>query len=457
VWHQSIIDAVGRTPMIRLRNITRGIKATVLVKCENLNPCGSVKDRIGITMIEKAEREGVLRPGGTIVEASSGNTGLGLAMVACVRGYKVIITIPDKMSQEKINLLRAFGAEVVVCPTAVAPEDPRSYYEVAKRLHREIPNSLYPNQYFNDANPEAHYRFTGPEIWADTDGKITHFVVGIGTGGTASGAGKYLKEQNPKVRVVGVDPIGSLYHKYFHTRVLEEADRSTYLVEGIGEDMLPSTMHFDVLDDVRQVNDRQSFMAARRLCRSEGIFAGGSAGSAVHVGLEVARECGPDDVVVILLPDSGGRYLTKIFNDEWMREHQMLEVAVKLTAGEIIARKAATGPTDMVRVAPETPLLDAVRLMREHDVSQLPVMRGREVLGRLGEDAVVEVLLRNHAPDKVIVDEVMAAPMPVVTRDAGLDSISLLFTKDNHSVLVDMGDGAYDIITKYDLIHSVTR
>lgn len=456
MWYQSVIEAVGRTPMIRLRNITRGIRATVLVKCENLNPCGSVKDRIGITMIEKAEREGTLKPGGTIVEPSSGNTGLGLAMVACVKGYKVIVTIPDKMSQEKINLLRAFGAEVVVCPTAVAPDDPRSYYEVARRLHREIPNSLHPNQYFNDANPEAHYRFTGPEIWADTDGKLTHFVVGIGTGGTATGAGKYLKERNAAIRVIGVDPIGSLYHKYFHAGVLEDADRSTYLVEGIGEDMLPATMDFQYLDDVRQVNDRQSFLAARRLCRSEGIFAGGSAGSAVHVGLEVARECKPTDVVVILLPDAGGRYLSKVYNDQWMREHQMLEVAVKLTAGEIIARKTG-GPGDVVRVAPETPLLDAVRLMREHDVSQLPVMRGAEVLGRLSEDAVVEVLLRNPAPDKVIVDEVMGPAMPVVARDAGLEAISLLITKDNPSVLVDLGEGQYDIITKYDLIHSVTR
>jgi cystathionine beta-synthase len=455
MYYENIVDAVGNTPMIKLRNIARGIKATVLVKAENLNPCGSVKDRIGITMIDAAEADGSLKPGGTIVEGSSGNTGLGLAMVACVRGYKVIITIPDKMSHEKINLMRAFGVEVVVCPTAVAPDDPRSYYEVAKRLHREIPNSIYPNQYFNDANPLAHYQSTGPEVWNDTDGKITHFVVGIGTGGTASGAGKYLKEQNPNVKVIGVDPIGSLYHKYFHSDVLEEADRSTYLVEGIGEDMLPSTMHFDVLDDVRQVNDRECFVAARRLCRSEGIFAGGSAGGAVHAGLEVARECGPDDVVVILLPDSGGRYLSKVFNDEWMREHQMLEVVVKITAGEIIAKKDDSA--DMVWVAPETPLLEAVQKMRDNDVSQLPVMRGSEVLGRLGEDVVVEVLMRNPAPDKMIVDEVMGDPIPVVSRDAGLDTVSLLFTKENNAVLVDMGNGNYEIITKYDLLHSVTR
>ena len=453
---ESIIDAVGDTPLIRLRNMTRGIAATVCVKCEHLNPCGSVKDRIGITMIGAAEKDGRLKPGGTIIEATSGNTGLGLAMVASVRGYKCIFTMPDKMSQEKISLLRAFGAEVVVCPTAVAPEDPRSYYNVAKRLNQEIPNSFYPNQYFNPQNPEAHYATTGPEIWKQSEGRLTHFVVGIGTGGTATGVGKYLKEQSAEVRVVAVDPVGSLYAEYFRSGKLITADRSTYLVEGIGEDMLPSTMDFAYVDEVRQTNDRQAFLAARRLCRSEGIFAGGSSGSAVHAGLELARELGKDAYVVILLPDAGTRYLSKFYNDTWMREHQLLEVAIRLTAGEIVARKAG-GPGHLVTCAPETPLLDAVRTMKQFEVSQVVVMRGTEILGSLREDQVIEVLLRNPHPDKMIVDEVMSPPIPIVTRDAGLDSVALLMTKDNAAVLVDLGAGRYDIVTKYDLIHSVQR
>src|ERR1700735_1849711 len=295
----NILEAIGHTPLIRLNRVAKGLPAPVYVKADNLNPGGSVKDRIGLMMIDEAERKGTLKPVGTIVEGTSGNTGVGLALVASVRGYKMVFTIPDKQSREKINMLKAFGAEVIVCPTAVEPEDPRSYYSVAKKLAREIPNSFYPNQYENPGNPEAHYRTTGPEIWDDTEGKITHFVVGLGTGGTASGVGRYLKERNPKVKVIGVDPYGSLYYEYSKTGQVGEAH--TYVVEGIGEDILARTMDFLVLDDGMQVNGEECFLWARRLAKREGIFAGGSAGGCVSAALRLAKECTKDDVVVAFL------------------------------------------------------------------------------------------------------------------------------------------------------------
>src|ERR1700685_3245535 len=292
----NILEAVGRTPLIRLSRLARDCKAEVYVKADYLNPGGSVKDRIGITMIDEAERKGLLKPGGTIIEATSGNTGVGLALVAAVRGYKMVFTIPDKQSREKIDMLKAFGAEVIVCPTAVEPEDARSYYSVAKKLAREIPNAYYPNQYENPANPEAHYRTTGPEIWKDTAGKITHFVCGLGTGGTASGAGKYLKEQDPKIKVIGVDPHGSLFYEYWKTGNIGKA--RTYVVEGIGEDILPATMDFSVVDEIIQVNDEECFLWARRLAKREAIFAGGSGGGCVSAALRVAKECRKGDFVV---------------------------------------------------------------------------------------------------------------------------------------------------------------
>ncbi|MGA2511423.1 MAG: pyridoxal-phosphate dependent enzyme, partial [Candidatus Acidiferrales bacterium] len=314
----NILDAIGNTPLIRLNRVAKDVPAELYVKAEYLNPGGSMKDRIAVSMIDEAERKGLLRSGGTIVEATSGNTGMGLALIAAVRGYKIVFTITDKQSREKIDLLKAFGAEVIVCPTAVEPEDPRSYYSVAKKLAREIPNAYYPNQYENQSNPEAHYRTTGPEIWKDTEGKITHFVCGLGTGGTASGAGRFLKEKNPKLKVIGVDPYGSLFYEYWKTGNIGKA--RPYVVEGIGEDILPGALDFSVLDDIVQVNDEECFLWARRLAKREGIFTGGSGGGCVSAALRVAKDCSKGDVVVALLPDSGTRYLSKIYNDAWMRE-----------------------------------------------------------------------------------------------------------------------------------------
>ena len=337
----NILQAIGHSPLVRLNRMAKDCPGEVWVKADYLNPGGSVKDRIGITMIDDAERRGLLKPGGTIIEGTSGNTGMGLALVAAVRGYKMIFTITDKQSKEKVDLLKALGAEVIVCPTAVEPDDPRSYYSVAKRLAREIPNSYYPNQYENPMNPEAHYRTTGPEIWNDSEGKITHFVCGMGTGGTISGVGRYLKEKNPQVKIIGVDPIGSLYYEFFKTGKVGKAH--TYVVEGIGEDIFPSTMDFKVLDDVLQVNDRECFVVARALVKSEGLFTGGSGGGCVSAALRLARELPAGSFVVAFLPDTGMRYLSKVYSDEWMRERGYAETDVPLTAEDVVAAKHRAG------------------------------------------------------------------------------------------------------------------
>src|SRR5215813_4424956 len=322
----NILDAIGKTPLVRLNRINQGLKPQMYVKADYTNPGGSVKDRIGVFMIDEAERKGLLKPGGTIIEGTSGNTGMGLALVAAVRGYKMVFTITDKQSKEKVDLLKALGAEVIVCPTAVEPEDPRSYYSVAKKLAREMPNSFYPNQYENPMNPEAHYRSTGPEIWEDSDGKITHFVCGMGTGGTISGVGKYLKEKNPNVKVIGVDPIGSLYYEYVKKGTVGKA--RTYVVEGIGEDFFPTSMNLEILDDILQVNDEECFVVARRLVKMEGLFTGGSGGGCISGALRLAKNLTEKDFVVAFLPDTGMRYLSKVYNDEWMRERNYGDSAV---------------------------------------------------------------------------------------------------------------------------------
>ena len=451
--YDHISELTGHTPLVRIGRKDLESKCILAAKVEAFNPGGSVKDRIGSYMIDAAEKEGKLKPGGTIVEGTSGNTGLGLALLAGARGYKCIFTIPDKMSQEKINLLKAFGAEVVVCPTAVEPEDPRSYYSVAARLNKQISNSFYPNQYFNPNNPLAHYRTTGPEIWEDTDGKITHFVCGMGTGGTISGVGQYLKENNPHVKVIGCDPVGSLYYEYFKTGKL--GTPNTYKVEGVGEDLIPETMNFDFVDDVIQVTDRQSFNAARRLCRAEGIFTGGSGGTAVFGAIEVARGLPEDALVVVLLPDTGERYLSKVYNDEWMKENQFFEPEFQMTAGEILQRKP-DGQRKLITVTPATPFTEAMDLIKRYDVSQIPVLQKEEPIGSVREDLLIDALLTKTGIENMIVEEVMGPPLPLVDESAGLDEIFPLLAQTGQSkhsaVLVRRTDGELDIITKYDLI-----
>src|SRR6202140_3000273 len=337
----NILEAVGRTPLVRLNRINQGLKPQIYVKADYINPGGSVKDRIAITMIDEAEKKGLLKPGGTIVEGTSGNTGMGLALVAAVRGYNCVFTTTAKQSKEKVDLLKALGSKFIVCPTAVEPEDPRSYYSVAKKLAREIPNAYYPNQYVTPMNPEAHYRSTGPEIWDDSEGKITHFVCGMGTGGTISGVGKYLKEKNPKIQVIGVDPYGSLYYDFVKRG--ETVKAKTYVVEGIGEDFFPTTMDLKIVDGVIQGNDEECLVVARRLVKMEGRFTGGSGGGCISATLQIAKTLGPEAFLVAFLPDTGMRYLSKVYNDEWMRERGYVEPTVRITAGEVVNAKYKAG------------------------------------------------------------------------------------------------------------------
>jgi len=450
--HDSVLDVIGRTPLVRLHKVVRGVRAEVLAKLEFLNPGGSVKDRIGPAMIEAAEHDGRLRPGGTIVEATSGNTGVGLAIAAAVRGYKTIFVMPDKMSEEKIRLLRAFGARVVITPTAVAPDDPRSYYSVSRRLAEETPNSFYANQYANPANPRAHYAATGPEIWEQTGGRLDIFAAALGTGGTISGAGRYLKEQSPQVRVLGIDPIGSVLHDVYKTGRMPEAH--TYKVEGIGEDFLPATLDFAVIDDVVQVTDRESFAMTRRLVREEGLFCGGSGGAAV-AGLVKALRALPDAGAglraVVILPDSGSRYLSKIFSDDWMREHGFLDLDLG-TVGDLVRSKAIALVTATRRDA----MSDVIAKMKQYDVSQLPVVDDGRLVGMISEVDLLTYLLeglhRTSDPIEPIIDP---AP-PVVDPGAAVESLADVFLAANAAVVVDRGM-VVGIVTKIDVIDHLAK
>lgn len=443
---ENVLQAIGNTPLVRFHSVNRGIRPVVAAKAEFMNPGGSVKDRIGIAMIEDAERRGLLRPGGTIVEATSGNTGVGLAIAAALKGYKTIFVMPDKMSDEKIRQLRAFGARVVITPTAVEPDDPRSYYSVSRRLAEETPNAILAGQYWNPANPEAHYRTTGPEIWRQTAGRITAFFAGMGTGGTISGIGRYLKEQNPNVKVIGIDPIGSLYTHYFQTGELGPAHG--YKVEGVGEDFLPSTMDFGVVDDVVQVNDKESFLMTRRLVREEGMFCGGSSGLAVAGALKWLRTTGAeldeDDVVVVLLPDSGSRYLSKVFDDAWMGENGFLEQAT-------VADMLAARPREVITAQESTSVETAIRLMKTHNISQIPVLTDDGKLhGILGESDLLDYLLSGGSMSHTIAD---LHPKQVATVEPEflIDDLPAIFGRSQAAVVTQ--DGAViGIVTKIDVI-----
>lgn len=450
----SILDAVGRTPLIRLHRIVEGIAPEIYVKADYLNPGGSVKDRIGITMIEEAERKDLLKPGGTIIEATSGNTGMGLALVAAVRGYKVVFTINDKQSKEKIDLLKAIGAEVIVCPTAVEPDDPRHYHQVAQKLAKEIPNSYYPDQYSNPDNPNAHYKTTGPEIWDDTEGKITHFVCGLGTGGTVTGVAKFLKEKNPKVQIIGVDPVGSIYYDWFKAK--KKVKGSTYVVQGIGGDCLHETLDFSLLDDVVQCGDEECFVWTRRLARLEGIFTGGSCGGAVAAAYRLGQSLSASDVVVVFVPDTGMRYLSNVYNDEWMRDHGYVDSQVPLRAEDIVRVKKQAGRVrDLISAEPFQTVFHALRVMQSSDISQIPVFEEKKLVGTVYEDKILNLALQGKDLRKLVIREVMGKPLPLVPRDAPIERVTHLLSHEGPAVFVEMGNGHYEILTKFDLMGTI--
>jgi cystathionine beta-synthase len=452
--YDSVLDTIGWTPLVRLTRITRGMRTPVYGKAEFFNPGGSVKDRIGLPIIERAERDGSLRPGGTIVEGTSGNTGVGLAIAAALKGYRCIFTMPDKMSQEKVRLLKAFGAEVIITPTAVPPDHPDNYVMMAKRIASETPNAILANQFYNDANPDAHYATTGPELWEQSEGRITHFVAAAGTGGTLTGAGRYLKEKNPKIRIIAGDPHGSILAEMWRTKGKGKPEGTPYKIEGIGQDKIPGTLDMRVIDDYQTVADRDAFAMARRLTREEGLFVGGSAGLITHVALDVARRLDdPKAFVVTILCDTGERYLSKLYNDEWMRENQMLEPE-KGTLGTVLGTKSGDAPV-VVSVAPGTTVRQALRLMSQHDVSQLPVMDGANCVGSVSDWSLSAKSLDNSKLLDMTVSEVMDPPFPMVDAAQHVESVAKLLSKANPAVLVRRDGTVQGIVTRSDLLQFI--
>jgi len=442
----SILDHVGRTPLIPLRRLGEGLSATVCVKLESLNPGGSIKDRVAIAMIDEAERQGWLRPGGTIIEATAGNTGVGLAMAGAVKGYRCIFVLPDKMSAEKIRLLTAYGAEIVITPTAVPPDSPDSYNGVADRLAREIPDAWRPNQFANLANPEVHYRSTAPEIWEQTGGKITAFVAGAGTGGTISGVGRFLKEKNPQIKVIGADPEGS---------VLSGDTPRPWKIEGIGEDFVPRTLNSQVVDEWVRVGDAESFHVARELARKEGLLVGGSSGTAVAAALRYARRLGPGDLVVALCPDTGRNYMSKFFDDDWMAENHLdWEVVPTDTIGDLLH---ARGPRPLATVTPDATVWSAVKVMQETGISQLPVVDDGQAVGSIQEVTLARFLHDRSDPDKVLVGKVMARPLPQIDVKTHLDEAYRLLLSGNTGILATADGAVIDIITRIDLVQYWNR
>jgi cystathionine beta-synthase len=446
---ETILETIGNTPLVQIKKIIPGIKATVLIKVETFNPGNSIKDRMALKMLLDAEANGNLKPGGTIVECTSGNTGMGLAIAAAVRGYKCIFTTTDKQSKEKIDLLKALGADVIVCPTNVHPDDPGSYYSVAKRISTEIPNSFWFNQYDNLSNRQAHYESTGPEIWEQTDGKVTHIITGVGTGGTISGTARFLKEQNKDIKVWGIDTYGSVFKKYHETGIFDEQEIYPYITEGIGEDILPKNVDFTLIDHFEKVSDKDGALMARKIAREEGMLLGYSAGSAVAGLWQMRAELKEDDVVVVIIHDHGSRYVGKIYNDDWMRERGFLES--ELRAKDILAKKLKK---EFISINPDTAIQDVLRLMRDFDISQLPVMEKDEWVGSVGEQQVISALSENRTQNSSVRD-IMAPSLPVVSEDMTVSQLSKLISRQTPAVIVKKTAGDFQIISQYDLIQSL--
>lgn len=451
-YFDNILKTIGNTPMVKINKVVEDVPALVLMKVETFNPGHSIKDRMALKMLEDAEARGDIQPGGTIIECTSGNTGMGLAIAACVKGYRCIFTTSDKQSKEKIDMLKALGAEVVVCPTNVEPEDPRSYYSVAARLSKEIPNSYWCNQYDNLSNRQAHYESTGPEIWNQTDGKITHLVVGVGTGGTISGIGKYLKERNPNIKIWGIDTYGSVFKKYHETGVFDPNEIYPYITEGIGEDILPKNVDFSLIDLFEKVTDKDGALMARRLAREEGIMLGYSAGSAMAGLLQLKDKLTKDDVVVVVIHDHGSRYVGKIYNDDWMRERGFLDTELRVR--DVLARKK---DKQFITIAVTDTVRNALKLMKQHDISQLPVTGENEaIVGAITESSVLSFLLENpieHA--EATVEAIMSEPFPEVSEELPFSQLSKYFSRTTPALLAKDRAGSVHILTQYDIIQAV--
>ena len=446
-----ILETIGNTPLVKLNKITKSIDATILAKIETTNPGNSVKDRMAIQMVDDAEAEGLLKPGGTIIECTSGNTGMGLALVAIIRGYKCVFTVADKQSKEKIDILRAMGSEVIVCPTNVAADDPNSYYSVAKRLHEETPNSIFVNQYDNLSNRKAHYLSTGPEIWEQTDGRITHFVVGVGTGGTISGVGRYLKEKNPDIKIIGIDSYGSVFKKYHETGIFDENEIYPYVTEGIGEDILPENGDFNSIDHFEKVTAKDAALMTRRLAREEGIFVGNSAGSAIAGVLQIADMFKKGDLVVVLFHDHGSRYVGKIFNDDWMRERgfiKSMQNALDLIENHKDKKLITATPGELIG--------NVINRMKEFNISQLPIVRDEKFVGSVNDTDLFQRLIDNPALKLNAIEEVMDSPFPIVEPNASILEISKKISKKVPAVLVKDINDQYHIITKHDVIDAIS-
>lgn len=455
-FYNSIIDTIGDTPLVKLNSVANGVKGTILVKLEYFNPGNSMKDRMALKMIEDAEEAGILKPGGTIIEGTSGNTGMGLALAAISKGYKCIFTLADKQSPEKIDILRAVGAEVHVCPTNVEPEDPRSYYSVAKKLNQEIPNSFYPNQYDNLSNALAHYETTGPEIWRDTEGKITHYAAGVGTGGSMCGVAKYLKEQNQEVITVGIDTYGSVFKKYKETGQFDENEVYPYLTEGIGEDILPKNVDFSLIDHFVKVTDKDGALMTRRLAKEEGMFVGWSCGSAVHGAIEYAKEyLKEDDVMVIIMPDHGTRYLGKIYNDNWMNDHGFTETGTFATARDIVANKNGQG--ELFTVESSSKIGEVIATMNEHGIDQAPVVEKDQFVGSISDAKILKALIQKPALKDQPISEIMDASFKFIALDNTVDVMSKILDKETKALLVRDDDNKVHILTQTDLLVSLTK